>query len=170
MLTPCQLCCAIAPAASYPHLAKLAGLEKAPPAGSSAEFMATGSRDKDIRLWDARGTCIRVLSGHDNWVQGLAFHPGGRYLISVADDRTLRCWDLSQDAKSVHTLTGVYEGFVSCVRWAPNVINDAAINGVELGSGTPKRKNDAAPSGQIRCVVATGSVDGSEGKVRIFAG
>lgn len=126
--------------------------------------MATGSRDKDIRLWDARGNCIRVLSGHDNWVQGLVFHPGGRFLVSVGDDRTMRCWDLSQEAKCVQTITGVYDGFVSCVRWAPNVINDAAHDVEES-----RKKNDVPPSLQIRCVVATGSVDGTEGKVRIFA-
>jgi len=129
--------------------------------------MATGSRDKDIRLWDARGNCIRTLSGHDNWVQGLAFHPGGRFLISVGDDRTMRCWDLSQEAKCVQTITGVYEGFVSCVRWGPNVASKMAN---DVDGETSGRKNDMFPSSQIRCVVATGSVDGTEGKVRIFAG
>ncbi|KAK0720694.1 nuclear distribution protein pac1-2 [Lasiosphaeris hirsuta] len=169
-----NLCCAFAPPSSYEYLAKLAGLEKAPPASSSAEFMATGSRDKQIRLWDSRGNCVKVLAGHDNWVRGLVFHPGGRYLISVADDRTLRCWDLSQDAKCVQTLTGVYEGFVSCIRWAPDIVKDAAANGATAdgADGTPKKKTgdaNAASNIQIRCVVATGSVDGPEGKVRIFA-
>ncbi len=136
--------------------------------------MATGSRDKQIRLWDAHGNCIKVLVGHDNWVRGLLFHPGGKYLLSVADDRTLRCWDLSQDAKCVHTLTGVYEGFVSCIRWAPNAVKDgAATNGavVNGGEATARGHSDAnmGANSQIRCVVATGSVDGAEGKVRVFA-
>lgn len=136
--------------------------------------MATGSRDKQIRLWDGRGNCIKVLAGHDNWVRGLVFHPGGKFLISVADDRTLRCWDLSQDAKCVQVLSGVYEGFVSCVRWAPGVLKDGPANGAALTNGeqsTPKKTGDAGAASnlQIRCVVATGSVDGAEGKVRIFA-
>lgn len=178
-----KLCCAFAPPASYPYLARLAGLDKAPPAGSSAEFMATGSRDKQIRLWDGRGNCVRVLAGHDNWVRGLAFHPGGKFLVSVADDRTLRCWDLSQDARCVQVLAGVYEGFVSCVRWAPGVATNygpaangaappAPANGDE-GAPSKKKLGEAGVGGggnlQIRCVVATGSVDGPEGKVRIFA-
>jgi len=32
--------------------------------------------------------------GHDNWVRGIAFHPSGKYALSVADDKTLRVWDL----------------------------------------------------------------------------
>ena len=160
----------------------MAGLERAPPLGASAEFMATGSRDKQIRIWDGRGNCVKLLVGHDNWVRGLVFHPGGKYLLSVADDRTMRCWDLSQEGKCVQTLTGVYEGFVSCIRWAPPVVKDADAatgpgNGRADGAGplAAAARRRAATVGtvnasvQIRCVVATGSVDGTEGKVRIFA-
>lgn len=35
-----------------------------------------------------------VLTGHDNWVRGAVFHPGGKFLVSVSDDKTLRVWDL----------------------------------------------------------------------------
>ncbi|KAL2273895.1 hypothetical protein FJTKL_03984 [Diaporthe vaccinii] len=43
-------CATLAPAAAYPHLAALAGLRKPPPATLTAQFMATGSRDKSIRV------------------------------------------------------------------------------------------------------------------------
>lgn len=43
-------CAVLAPAAAYPHLAAFAGLKKPPPATSTAHFMATGSRDKSIRV------------------------------------------------------------------------------------------------------------------------
>jgi platelet-activating factor acetylhydrolase IB subunit alpha len=168
-------CCAIAPPASYVHLAPLAGLKKPPPASSSAEFMATGARDKTIKLWDARGNCLRTLVGHDNWVRALVFHPGGKYLLSVADDKTLRCWDLSQEGKLVKTLGDAHQHFVSCLRWAPGIVKepvqtngagaDSGHNGV---NGTPNAKSAGAAGGdvQIRCVIATGSVDLN---VRIFA-
>lgn len=165
------LCCAIAPPATYPYLATIAGTKK-PPATSTVEFMATGSRDKTIRLWDSRGTCIKTLLGHDNWVRGLVFHPGGKYLLSVADDKTLRCWDLTQEGRCVKTISDAHGHFVQCLRWAPPVIKGAAsaLNGADgrngEQNGTPKKGAAAGGDVQIRCVIATGSVDLN---VRIFA-
>lgn len=58
-------------------------------------FLASGSRDKTIKIWDvSTGLCVLTLTGHDNWVRGLVFHTGGKYLLSAADDKTLRVWDL----------------------------------------------------------------------------
>ncbi|RFU25562.1 hypothetical protein B7463_g10784, partial [Scytalidium lignicola] len=160
-------CCVFAPPTSYPHLAKLAGLNKPPPASSSAEFMATGSRDRCIKLWDARGTLIKTLVGHDNWVRGLVFHPGGKYLLSVSDDKTLRCWDLSQEGKLVKNLENAHGHFVSCIRWAPSVVKDVApVNGENGATTNGFAKKDDAAKVSIRCVIATGSVDMS---VRVFA-
>ncbi|KAH1970625.1 protein with putative role during mitosis, partial [Aspergillus fumigatus] len=117
-------CCALAPPTSYQYLARLAGLKHGPLASSAAKFMATGSRDKTIKIWDARGTCLKTLIGHDNWVRAITFHPGGRYLLSVSDDRTLRCWDLSQEGRC-KTLTDVHERFITCLRWAPGIVKNA---------------------------------------------
>ena len=37
-----------------------------------------------------------LQTGHDNWVRGLIFHPGGgKTIISCADDKTIRIWDYS---------------------------------------------------------------------------
>jgi len=155
-------CCAIAPPSSYQHLAPLAGLKKPPPPTSSAEFMATGSRDKTIKLWDARGQCIKTLVGHDNWVRAVVFHPGGKYLISVSDDKSLRAWDLSQEGKCVKVLSDSHEHFISCVRWAPSKAT-TETNGDANGSPS---KTASAAEGQIRCVLATVGVDW---KLRIFA-
>lgn len=160
-------CCVFAPPAAYEHLSKLAGLKKAPPASSSAEFVATGSRDKSIKIWDSRGTLIKTLMGHDNWIRGLVFHPGGKFLMSVSDDKTLRCWDLTQECKLVKTLDDAHGHFVSCIRWAPGVVKDVPVvtNGSSTPNGTAK-KDDVASKVSIRCVIATGSVDLN---VRVFA-
>lgn len=103
-------------------------------------------------------------------MRALAFHPGGRYLFSVSDDKTLRCWDLTQEGKCVKTLSGVHDHFVSTLRWAPSVTNGpAAVNGEgdrygTDGASTPEK--GATDNVRICCVIATGSVDLN---VRIFA-
>lgn len=51
---------------------------------------------KNIRIWDVNaGICLITLTGHDNWVRGVVFHPGGKFLVSAGDDKTLRVWDLT---------------------------------------------------------------------------
>jgi platelet-activating factor acetylhydrolase IB subunit alpha len=37
--------------------------------------------------------CLFTLVGHDNWVRGVVFHPGGKFIVSASDDKTLRVWD-----------------------------------------------------------------------------
>lgn len=162
-----NMCCAIAPPASSQYLAALTGL-KGPI--SSAEFMATGSRDKTIKLWDSRGACIMTLVGHDNWVNAIVFHPGGKYLLSVSDDKTIRCWDLSQQGKCVRIVRDANDNFISCLKWAPGIIKDAR-NGSHQSLGSTEMPNSKAdkecpPGMQIRCLIATGGVDQ---KIQIFA-
>ncbi|OKL64151.1 Nuclear distribution protein nudF 2 [Talaromyces atroroseus] len=142
-------CCVFALLASYGHLAALAGLKKPPPASSSSEFIATGGRDKTIRLWDARGRLIKTLVGHDNWVRGLVFHPNGKHLIRVADDKTIRCWDLSQEGRLVKTIDNAHDHFVTCIRCGPSPRNET-----ETTNGTT---NMGATKSKFQCVIATGA-------------
>lgn len=47
-----------------------------------------------IRVWDVgAGVCLFTLIGHDNWVRCIVFHPGGKFIVSASDDKTLRVWD-----------------------------------------------------------------------------
>jgi platelet-activating factor acetylhydrolase IB subunit alpha len=152
-------CCVFAPPSSYQYLSPMAGLQRPPPSSSTSEFMATGSRDNTIKLWDTRGTCFKTLIGHDSWVRALVFHPGGKYLLSVSDDKALRCWDLSQDGKCVKVLSSLHEHFILCLRWAPVIVKDE--------NRSPANGEGVRPTEeQIRCVIATGSVDM---KLKIFA-
>jgi platelet-activating factor acetylhydrolase IB subunit alpha len=159
-------CCAFAPPSSYEHFATLAGLKKPPAASSTAEFMATGGRDKLIKLWDSRGTCLKTLVGHDNWIKAIIFHPGGKYLLSAADDKSIRCWDLSQEGKCVKVLSNAHDHFVTCIKWAPEIATSqpAADGGAAAASngdsaGTANKAASTSADTQIRCVVVTGSVD-----------
>ncbi|KAL2815838.1 nuclear distribution protein nudF [Aspergillus cavernicola] len=131
-------CCAIAPPTSHQFLAPLAGSGKRS-STSGADFIATGSRDKSIKA--------------------LAFHPGGKYLLSVSDDKTLRCWDLSQQGKCVKIIEA-HDGFVTCLRWAPGI----AKNGPGVNSPAAESQENNI---EIRCVVATG---GWDQRLNIFAG
>ncbi|KAF2674708.1 nuclear migration protein-like protein nudF [Microthyrium microscopicum] len=160
------LCAALAPPVSYEHFAVLAGMKKPPPMSSTAEFAATAGRDKLIKLWDGRGTLIKTLVGHDNWIRALVFHPGGKYLLSCSEDKTIRCWDLSQEGKCVKTITGAHDHFIADMRWAPSIVREPQTNGANGAATNGVKKDDPGGKTSIRCVLATASIDQN---VRIFA-
>lgn len=159
---------AFAPPASYKYLSEMAGYKKPPPPQSHGEFLATAGRDRVIKIWDNRGTCHKTLVGHDNWIKSILFHPGGRYILSVSEDKSIRCWDLSQEGKCVRVVGDAHEHFVTDIRWAPDI--NLQTNGTSNGdtNGTSGQKqDDKTTATKIRCVVATASVDLN---VRLFAG
>jgi len=81
----------------------------------SAQLLATGSRDKTIKIWEvATGQCIQTLTGHDNWIRGVVFHPSNNFLISVSDDKSIRIWDLKQN-RCLKTIQDAHAHFISCL-------------------------------------------------------
>lgn len=106
-----------------------------PAAGSGAVLLASGSRDKTIRVWDVSGggQCVLVLSGHDNWVRGLVFHPGGQYLLSASDDKTVRVWSLS--TRRCYRTLEVHQHFCTSLdmhRTAPYVITGSVDHTIKV--------------------------------------
>jgi len=89
-------------------------------------------------------------------VRALAFHPGGKYLLSAADDKTIRCWDLEQQGRCVRTIDDAHSHFVACLRWAPSVVQTA---GSSETNGLPKGNKNGIKVSGIRCVIASGGVD-----------
>eukprot|EP01022_Parablepharisma_sp_SALTPOND_P029272 TRINITY_DN72_c0_g1_i1.p1 TRINITY_DN72_c0_g1~~TRINITY_DN72_c0_g1_i1.p1 ORF type:complete len:454 (-),score=58.54 TRINITY_DN72_c0_g1_i1:121-1482(-) len=78
-------------------------------------FIATGARDKLIKLWDAKeGRLVSTFIGHDNWVREVLFHPNGKYLLSVSDDKSVRVWDLTT-GRCIKKITDAHGHFVSCL-------------------------------------------------------
>jgi len=69
-----------------------------PPDG---QYVAAGSLDKIVRVWDARsGYLLERLEGHKDSVYSVAFSPDGKTLVSGSLDKTLRLWDMSHPGRS----------------------------------------------------------------------
>ncbi len=62
------------------------------------EYVAAGSLDKSVRVWDARnGNLVDRLDGpegHKDSVYSVAFAPNGRSLVSGSLDKTIKMWEL----------------------------------------------------------------------------
>ena len=88
--------------------------EKEIEASQLRQYIATGARDKKIRIFEVKSArLIITLAGHDNWVTDLWFHPNGKYLISSADDKSIRIWDLVL-GRCYRKIYNAHDHFVSC--------------------------------------------------------
>ncbi|XP_052075618.1 lissencephaly-1 homolog [Mytilus californianus] len=100
----------------------------------SGPFLISGSRDKTIKMWDISvGLCLFTLIGHDNWVRGLIFHPGGKYILSASDDKTLRVWDIKN--RRNHKTLEAHTHFVTSIdmhKSSPYVITGSVDQSVKV--------------------------------------
>ncbi|GEQ69752.1 hypothetical protein JCM33374_g3426 [Metschnikowia sp. JCM 33374] len=111
------------------------------------KYCISAGRDNVLKLWllpppvllphrppspsvqnNAQGWHILDLMGHQAWVKSVEVHPNGRFIISGADDKTIKFWDigtLMEEGKvsCVKTLQG-HEGFVNAVHFAQFEIPD----------------------------------------------
>jgi platelet-activating factor acetylhydrolase IB subunit alpha len=71
--------------------------------------------------------CVRVQIGHDNWVRAVQFHPNGKYIISVSDDRSIKVWDLKQ-MKAIKTINDAHAHFVSSLDFHKNVMATGGVD------------------------------------------
>lgn len=68
-----------------------------------------------IKIWDAAaGVCLMDLEGHDNWIRDIVLHPSGGYLISVADDKTIRIWS-TEETQRCRVIANAHEHFIYSV-------------------------------------------------------
>ena len=57
-------------------------------------FLASGSCDKTIKLWDVQtGGIIRNFSGHKNWVHSVSLSADSAMIASGSADNTICLWD-----------------------------------------------------------------------------
>lgn len=66
--------------------------------GSAGQYLASGSSDRTIRIWDiGSAVCLQTLQGHNSRVWDVKASLSGRLLASASGDSTLRLWGCFQD-------------------------------------------------------------------------
>lgn len=97
------------------------------------KFLATGSTDKTIRLWDmssGNARLARVFQGHSEEVTALAFSPDGKTLASGSQDQSVRFWKVS--LADDHQNYDEHTGYVWTAAFSPDgkMIADAGVDRV----------------------------------------
>ena len=62
---------------------------------NSTGFLATGSADRTVKLWNTKG-CMATLMGHSKGVDSVAFHPTGTLLATGSSDNDAKLWDIGE--------------------------------------------------------------------------
>ncbi|KAI0075257.1 miller-Dieker lissencephaly protein [Panus rudis PR-1116 ss-1] len=142
-----------APVSAYPAIRELAGLPNTDRSKKPGAFLATGSRDKTIKIWDVQsGQMLRTLAGHDNWVRAIVFHPTGKFLLSASDDYTIRVWELAT-GRCIKVVQA-HSHFVTCLAWGRQSTSTASGDGAKANGTDGKVEPE-----KVVNVVASGSVD-----------
>lgn len=105
-----------------------------------ASWVASGSADNTIRLWDvASGRELRALVGHNNWIKSLALSRNGEVLASGSNDQTVKLWHVAS-GHEIRTLSGHASSVDALVfspddRWLISGGNDHTIKVWEVATG-----------------------------------
>lgn len=85
---------------------------------ADGRWLATGSYDRSLRLWDTRSGEGSVLATFDEDVNGVAFAPHGRWVVAGIDDGTLAV--VSVPEGETWTRFTAHRGHISAVAVTPD--------------------------------------------------
>lgn len=84
---------------------------------ASKPYLASCSEDCDVIIWDfTTGRIKKMLKGHKNPVEWVAFSPDGSYLASCGEDCKVILWDTTTLKQAGKTITA-HDHTVSCLVW-----------------------------------------------------
>jgi hypothetical protein len=73
---------------------------------NSSGLIASGSPDKQVHVWDARGkNKIQTLIGHMDIIRDLLMSDDGKWLISASSDSTIKLWSIAMPSRCITTYT-----------------------------------------------------------------
>lgn len=107
-------------------------------------YVASGSMDKTVRVWDSESKQTFLLRGHTDWVNSVKIDEASKTLFSASDDLTVRLWDLE-----TRECVRCFEGHVGQVQQVLPMPAEFELDDLARGSvigGGPGDKDDDASS------------------------
>ncbi|MEA5616405.1 hypothetical protein VB711_00915 [Cronbergia sp. UHCC 0137] len=88
------------------------------------KLLASGSRDRTVKIWRVDGMLLQTLKGHTDAVSSLNFSPDGQILASASLDRTIQLWRKNPntglfDAQPFKKITG-HKDWIYSLNFSPD--------------------------------------------------
>jgi len=94
----------------HPHKKDITSLDYS----SDGRLLASGSKDKSIKMIDLENDSISILGAHEDEVYDIEFTPDGKRLISVSKDGTARVWNVAEKKQERVLFGGENRTWISC--------------------------------------------------------